>query len=136
MTHISTHTVVNCDPPTAPPNGDVLYCDTRLHSVAIYTCYNGYNPIGDVTRTCQEDGTWTGKEPVCEIVTCSELVPPNNGSVMYPNTTYGSVATYTCDNGFLLSVENTRRCKADGSWSGSIPTCIRTPNSKQHVERV
>ena len=34
--------------------------------MARYFCDAGHNREGDVTRECQEDGSWTGSDPTCE----------------------------------------------------------------------
>ena len=39
---------------------------TYFTNVTTYSCDEGYNVIGDRTRTCQADETWSGTEPVCE----------------------------------------------------------------------
>ena len=54
---------------------------------------------------------------------CQMLSGPTNGSVSYGNTTYLSVATYTCDTGFTLNGTENRTCQADGAWSDLSPTC-------------
>ena len=42
---------------------------TTSGSTAEYTCAEGYTDIdGDVERTCQRDGTWSGDEPTCDPV--------------------------------------------------------------------
>ena len=53
-------------------NGQVLVtpdamatADTDLCAVAVYTCNDGYNLVGDVIRTCQASGQWDGAEPTC-----------------------------------------------------------------------
>jgi len=33
--------------------------------VATYSCNNGYLLVGNMTRTCQADGRWTGTDPFC-----------------------------------------------------------------------
>ena len=38
-------------------------------------------------------------------------------------TTFGSVATYMCNDSFMLTGTDTRTCQADGTWSGDNPTC-------------
>ena len=30
-----------------------------------YTCNNGYELTGSMTRTCQSDGTWSGSDTTC-----------------------------------------------------------------------
>ena len=36
-----------------------------MGSVAMYTCKEGFNLDGAVTRECQMDGTWSPSEPNC-----------------------------------------------------------------------
>ena len=52
------------------------------------------------------------------------LEPIENGMVNYTNTTYNSVATYSCNTGYILSGDDSRRCQENETWSGSIPTCV------------
>ena len=57
-------------------------------------------------------------------VNCSSLDDPLNGHVELSNTTVGSTANYTCNQGYILSNGNsTRTCEANGVWSGSPPSC-------------
>ena len=35
-------------------------------SIATYTCDPGFNLSDDTPRTCENDGTWTGSDPVCQ----------------------------------------------------------------------
>jgi len=90
---------------------------------ATYTCVTGYSLSGSSTRSCQADGTWSGSEPACSIVTCPALSTTNPLAVSAPAITYNSNATYYCDTGFSLSGSQSRTCQANGTWSGSPPTC-------------
>ena len=54
---------------------------------------------------------------------CGPLPPPENGNVDASITTIGSVATYSCNNGFLISGISQRICQTDGFWSESAPSC-------------
>ena len=56
---------------------------------------------------------------------CPELDRPNNGSVQYSNVVVGSMAEYSCDEGFLLIGVTTRVCQIDGIWSENAPSCQR-----------
>ena len=57
-------------------------------------------------------------------VVCSDLEAPANAMIAYSDSTMiGSVATYSCSDGYSLTGEPTRTCLATGSWSGSEPTC-------------
>ena len=50
-------------------------------TVATYTCNDGFELFGDVTKTCQNDGTWTGSEPTsCQ----SMLECPTPSNVFTP----------------------------------------------------
>ena len=55
---------------------------------------------------------------------CSELTDPDNGKVNLTGLTNGSTATYTCDNGYKLSRNQTRTCLNTGVWSGQKPICF------------
>ena len=57
---------------------------------------------------------------------CASLSAPENGNVDASVRTVGSVATYSCDNGFLINGEPQRNCQMDGMWSGEAPTCLGT----------
>ena len=59
-------TVVDCGSLDDPENGRVLLSTTLFGSAATYECDTGFNLIGDMERTCQENGQWTGGAPTCE----------------------------------------------------------------------
>ena len=54
---------------------------------------------------------------------CDPLLPPQNGTVSFENTTSGSSATYLCDDGFILLGGDERRTCYNGVWSDSDPSC-------------
>ena len=35
--------------------------------ICTFTCNNGYGLIGNATRICQTDNSWSDSDPVCEI---------------------------------------------------------------------
>jgi CUB/sushi domain-containing protein len=57
---------------------------------------------------------------------CGELNNPTNGEVVINDSSriVGSRATYTCDDGFLLTGSIERDCQDSGMWSGADPVCI------------
>ena len=58
--------VVDCGNLTNPDNGTVDTSQgTTLDQVANYSCNNGHVLVGNMTRTCQVDGMWSGTEPFC-----------------------------------------------------------------------
>ena len=61
--------VVNCTMLSPPINGrlDVTSNTTVPGGFsATYFCNVGYNLMGDSTRECQDDGSWSGSAPVCD----------------------------------------------------------------------
>ena len=58
-------------------------------------------------------------------LTCPSITAPSHGSISFSHTTtLGSVATYACASGYRLTSSATRKCEADGQWSGIEPSCI------------
>jgi len=65
--------VVMCPSLTAPDNGVVGCGEVPIFGdVCSYQCNGDYEISGSRTRTCQSDGTWSGREPTCVI--CKEIV--------------------------------------------------------------
>ena len=58
--------VIKCTAPVAPKYGFVKVSHYLLDGVATYTCKYGYKLIGDGTRKCYYDKTWTGVAPICK----------------------------------------------------------------------
>jgi hypothetical protein len=107
----------------APANGKVDPKSLNVGGLANYTCDSGYGRPSPESRTCQADGTWSGANPTCAPVDCGKLDDPKNGKVKAPTTTYKSEATYSCDPNYGPSVTAKRTCQADGTWSGTAPSC-------------
>ncbi len=64
--------------------------------------------------------------PYTLAVDCGSLTDPTNGTVDASPTTFMSTATYTCNTGYNINGGNTSTCQANGTWSGSEPTCDST----------
>lgn len=60
--------VVNCvERLLNPENGNVVFnSEGEFGTIATYSCFTGYNLIGDETRMCQSNRLWTGQAPICE----------------------------------------------------------------------
>ncbi|XP_064386156.1 uncharacterized protein LOC135334774 isoform X2 [Halichondria panicea] len=125
-----------------PPlmNGGITYTGGLADSrpTATYTCDDGYTLTEGVSRACQNDGTWSGSAPTCQVntgpteppTTCPDLTVPANGIISYNMGTASprpvdTVATYTCIFRYTLNGDTTTRTCGSGVWSGSAPTCQR-----------
>ena len=62
---------------------------------------------------------------LCLAGNCGNPGVPGNGQAQYSTTTYNSVVTYTCEDGYALQGSNSRTCQSDGQWSGIVPQCNR-----------
>ena len=59
-------TVVDCGELGNPAGGSVsIAAGTTFGSTAEYNCNIGFLLIGNLERTCQSDGQWSGMEPTC-----------------------------------------------------------------------
>ena len=56
-------------------------------------------------------------------VTCPALAAPENGEIELTTTTVGSVATFTCLEGFRLEGSAERTCQGNSQWTGGDTTC-------------
>uniref|UniRef100_A0A1A7XVS4 Sushi domain-containing protein n=1 Tax=Iconisemion striatum TaxID=60296 RepID=A0A1A7XVS4_9TELE len=102
------------------PQGDTLYGDT-----AKVTCNQGYNLVGQAVSRCDDQG-WTGRPPVCEVVTCDAPRTIVNGTYNPNNEhyTFRDVVRYTCVNDNALSGASQLTCSEDGSFQPNPPACV------------
>ncbi|XP_062498853.1 CUB and sushi domain-containing protein 3-like isoform X3 [Corticium candelabrum] len=125
-------------------NGRILNTNRLFGSLAVYECNAGYRVVGNRTRTCQQNGTWSGNPPICQGSKCDTLISPNNGNVTIKILQSVAIATYSCNAGYTLEVGGiTRVCLPNGVWSGNQPSCKpcscdspqsrRDANKKRHA---
>ena len=50
---------------SAPENGRIFIFGTKVGSSVSYVCNSGYIRVGLLRRMCQENGEWTGEDPLC-----------------------------------------------------------------------
>ncbi|XP_052695163.1 uncharacterized protein LOC128173494 isoform X2 [Crassostrea angulata] len=107
------------------PNGTLDVGDN-----VTYTCKRGHRlAAGNLTRICQENGSWSGEEPICKPCTVATFnASTTDAEYFQPNDTLnvGDNVTYTCKRGHRLAAGNlTRICQENGSWTGEEPYCKR-----------
>uniref|UniRef100_A0A8C9NBQ1 Sushi, von Willebrand factor type A, EGF and pentraxin domain-containing protein 1 n=1 Tax=Serinus canaria TaxID=9135 RepID=A0A8C9NBQ1_SERCA len=102
-------------------------------TIILYTCYSGYELLGNPVLACQEDGAWNGTAPACVSIECTLPSPPENGFLHVTENRLGSAVRYTCRPGFTLVGSDTRLCLPSRQWSHTAPYCKAiTCNSPAH----
>ncbi|XP_023687916.2 CUB and sushi domain-containing protein 2 isoform X1 [Paramormyrops kingsleyae] len=113
-----------CGLPSAIPNGQVVGTDFQWGSSVSYACVEGYQLSLPATLTCQGNGNWSGERPQCFPVFCGDPGVPAQGRREDRGFTYLSSVVFTCLPPLVLVGSARRYCQADGSWSGTQPSCI------------
>jgi len=127
-----THTtptcqLVACPKLFNPANGQTSCSDeNNYNSICQTSCFDGFELIGSTMRLCKEDGTFSGSEAYCKMISCPTLPTLSNGSFRCTNEgRYNSVCNHACIPGYQLIGVSTRRCLATGDWSNTAPVCER-----------
>ena len=120
-------------------------------TTATYQCDSGYELTGgDTVRTCTGDGSspanqWNGTAPICLgnyfrhsivyynlmiLLSCAAICSDfnlTNGMITYSSNTIprleGTVATHSCNDGYMLSGGVNRTCQSDRTWNKENITC-------------
>nr|XP_058968846.1 P-selectin-like [Pocillopora verrucosa] len=116
--------VITCPVPS-PSSGTRAICSRN--ATCQFSCEDGYVGSGSQVRRCQRNGTWSGHNYSCQKITCPVLSPPTHGKrygcpgnlPLYN----GTVCRFTCNNGYVGSGSQVRRCQYDGIWSGQNFVC-------------
>ena len=93
-------------------------------TIAVYSCDEGFELVGESTRECMNDSTWSGRSPTCRCeflsvqchydnansmtALCPDASNPANGVVSQSGNSVGDMATYTCNDGLDLRLSTAR----------------------------
>ncbi|XP_072017075.1 sushi, von Willebrand factor type A, EGF and pentraxin domain-containing protein 1-like [Amphiura filiformis] len=128
FTTVHLEIIVPCLSLGHPSHGSVNGWSWRKGTVVTYTCDQRYQiSRGDLNRTCQLSGEWTGIEPVCSLAKCPDLLPPANGGFSAsPAFDLNAEVTVICadDSEFEFGAKNVLRCQSNGTWNGTVPSCV------------
>ncbi|XP_078695719.1 CUB and sushi domain-containing protein 3-like, partial [Branchiostoma floridae x Branchiostoma belcheri] len=98
-----------------------------------FHCNRGYRgPANEtvVTRTCTENGNFTGDPLLCDPIKCSGLATVENGRVI-PTTclsssvTNGEICIFNCDPGYSITGPFSKQFLPDGRWSDTRRTSCK-----------
>ncbi|XP_061452290.1 CUB and sushi domain-containing protein 2 isoform X5 [Rhineura floridana] len=119
-------TVINCGDPGVPANGIRLGNDFTYNKTAVFHCMPGYTMDSDRASalTCTKDRTWNGTKPICKAIICKPPQAVPNGKVVGSDFSWGSSVSYSCLEGYQLSLPAVLTCEGNGSWSGELPQCF------------
>ncbi|XP_038062004.1 mannan-binding lectin serine protease 1-like [Patiria miniata] len=116
-----------CPSLAAPAYGSMIGSNFTFKQSVTFLCKAGYSVNGSSSRTCQGNGTWSGTQPFCQIVTCDTPPPIGNGRILFysgSNFSYTNSIGYECDRFYELHGMSFRECQANATWSFPNPTCV------------
>ncbi|XP_052275320.1 sushi, von Willebrand factor type A, EGF and pentraxin domain-containing protein 1-like [Dreissena polymorpha] len=121
-----TCTIIDCGNLPALNNGSIMYIEnTTFDSIAVLTCNAGFNLTGERYSVCNGSGVWNTTGQTCNHIDCGPLPQLLNGSVSADSSIFGSVALFTCDEGFTLFGSNLSVCSNNSNWNYTGQTCQR-----------
>ncbi|XP_078098387.1 C4b-binding protein alpha chain-like isoform X2 [Mustelus asterias] len=116
----------SCGNPGEILNGYYVAPSALFGSSVTFFCDNGYRLIGTPSRICQASG-WSGQVPICEVVTCEDLEPIENGRTPTASNKEfwenGMVAKFSCTGDYALIGAEELVCTETGRWDKAPPTC-------------
>ncbi|XP_052776199.1 sushi, von Willebrand factor type A, EGF and pentraxin domain-containing protein 1-like isoform X1 [Mya arenaria] len=117
--------ISTCYPPYVAPHSRFIGDDLTYNATIEFFCEDGFKLNGQIVRTCQDNGLWSGVAPTCELIICPT---PQTGNVIIVGTSYsyGDVLEYRCNAGYAIQGPMFRNCTSSGQWSGDEPKCVRS----------
>ncbi|KAJ7986662.1 hypothetical protein DPEC_G00342210 [Dallia pectoralis] len=120
-------TAIQCPSPGVLQGGQVR-CEDLSHSwgsICTFSCDEGFNHQGDSSMMCSGSGEWSTDIPTCAAIQCPSPGVLQGGQVRCEDlsNSWGSICTFSCDEGFNHQGDSSMRCSGSGEWSTDIPTC-------------
>ncbi|XP_038057640.1 sushi, von Willebrand factor type A, EGF and pentraxin domain-containing protein 1-like isoform X2 [Patiria miniata] len=120
--------ITTCGDPGVPLHGVRSGIDVggsfNTSDVVQFTCDEGYELLGSVSRECLSNGSWSGQETTCNIISCGEPTALANGNVTVLSHEYRGVAVLSCAEGYQMEGEPVIVCSSNGTWTSLNFTCI------------
>ncbi|XP_078343354.1 P-selectin-like [Oculina patagonica] len=126
--------IINCTSLTVNQSSPLRMssCDNHYGSICNFSCAIGHRLNGSSAVVClapgnQHPGVWNDTTPTCEVITCPALFAPSNGTRLGCSgnaaMNYDTTCQFSCNNGYIGSGSQVRRCQHSGTWSGQDFTC-------------
>ncbi|VDI55974.1 Hypothetical predicted protein [Mytilus galloprovincialis] len=123
---------VECEDPVTVANAFF----TMNGSKVTYDCHPGYtHETGDLTRTCQSNGTWNGFPPVCT-GTCGLPLTYNYTTQTYTGVTSGSIAQFKCNFGYAFASGSIQHQCFPPNWIGNPIVCKDVLSTEEVTEMI
>uniref|UniRef100_A0A7N6B1L6 Sushi, von Willebrand factor type A, EGF and pentraxin domain containing 1 n=1 Tax=Anabas testudineus TaxID=64144 RepID=A0A7N6B1L6_ANATE len=149
---------ISCTPPQPIENGFVEGQDHSFGVTIFYSCFPGFQLVGQDHLTCEEFG-WSSSVPVCVPSDCGlpphidfgeyvRVIERGAGSATTSKDTgtfasamdlsflHGTMIEYRCHKGYDLTSHTRLVCQEDGGWNGTAPSCVpaecETPPNPDH----
>ncbi|KAJ8781078.1 hypothetical protein J1605_001121 [Eschrichtius robustus] len=125
LPHCSGTSMGICGDPGIPAHGIRLGDSFAPGSLMRFSCEAGHALRGSSERTCQANGSWSGTQPECGVISCGNPGTPSNARVMFSDgLVFSSSIVYECREGYYATGLLSRHCSVNGTWTGSDPECI------------
>ncbi|XP_069079880.1 CUB and sushi domain-containing protein 2 [Pleurodeles waltl] len=124
LPHCSGESQGVCGDPGTPSHGIRLGEDFSLDSMVRFSCEPGYSLRGSSERVCTPNGSWSGSQPSCQVVSCGNPGTPSNARIVFNDgLVFASSITYDCREGYYSTGLLSRHCTVNGTWTGNPPEC-------------
>ncbi|KAK1340237.1 hypothetical protein QTO34_018803 [Cnephaeus nilssonii] len=124
LPHCSGTSMGICGDPGIPAHGIRLGESFAPGSLMRFSCEAGHALRGSSERTCQANGSWSGTQPECGVISCGNPGTPSNARVMFSDgLVFSSSIVYECREGYYATGLLSRHCSVNGTWTGSDPEC-------------
>uniref|UniRef100_A0A8C5DPF9 CUB and sushi domain-containing protein 3-like n=1 Tax=Gouania willdenowi TaxID=441366 RepID=A0A8C5DPF9_GOUWI len=124
LPHCSGESTGTCGDPGTPAHATREAGNFKVRSKVRFTCAVGHMLHGSAERICFPNGTWSGKQPFCKLITCPTPPSVPNGLLEGSVLEWGASVSYSCLPGYELSFPAVLTCSGNGTWSGDLPQCL------------
>ncbi|XP_063092103.1 CUB and sushi domain-containing protein 2 isoform X4 [Cavia porcellus] len=124
LPHCSGTSSSVCGDPGIPAHGIRLGDSFVPGCLMRFSCEAGHVLRGSSERTCQANGSWSGTQPECGVISCGNPGTPSNARVLFSDgLVFSSSIVYECREGYYATGLLSRHCSVNGTWTGSDPEC-------------
>ncbi|XP_067839671.1 sushi, von Willebrand factor type A, EGF and pentraxin domain-containing protein 1 [Heptranchias perlo] len=110
--------------PEPPPENHLIVRETNKSGIIQLECTEGYILEGPSILKCLASQQWNDSFPACKPVVCGKPPEVQYGDVLVSDLYFGSIANYTCTDGFVSKGKPFLTCQANRTWGLPVPECV------------